>query len=826
MTRMLPRRLRAATAALCLALAATATAGPAAARPLTIEDRLHAAVIGDARIDPTERWAVIEHGRPYAAASRFDFDLAQGIFNTELRLLDLHRPGPAEPLFPAEPGAGYAAGPFSPDGRRLAVFRLTHDSWTLGLADPAGRTVRWFDVTPDFSWQGRSVAWTSPTELVVITPPPGELPVFLRRQRSWRELPALWESTARGGANPGVWSSGAALQGAPDRPPGVLLRIDTATGQVRPLARGRFIDLEAAPGGRTLALLETGEDIRLKPDQSVRDEYGNTTQRRRLRLYHMVTGRLSTPCPGCDALEGLLAWSPRGDALMAYARQDGEPWPAGRLYRLPADGGRPRAYPGVGPALIGSPPIIFATWLGDAPAVYGRADAAAGRDDWLRLAEAGPKVLTGQLPPPSPQGVVAAGDGLLAVAGGRAWRLGSGAPKTVAPGEVEVLPLWSRSLNSRGGLSIAGRMALPVRRRAPSGDVLLDLADPARRQTPLPAEADLFAYAPRRGGALVRTLDGGGRQRLQWVSPGRPAVLVMQVNDHLLDVDPPELRVVRHPGPDGRPATSWLLLPKRSAGPPPPPLVVVPYLGWSMAQPPAIRLTGGYQDYFDPLFLAGHGYAVLCPSLPYPPGEDPTAGLGERVMTIVRAAAVQPDLAGAFDPERLGIVGQSFGGYTTLAIISQVDDFDAAVARNGPSSLITKWGEFSPGGRNIPGIDISSAWSSGWVETTQGKMKAPPWQVADRYVRASPVMQADRIHTPLMLVQGEFDSMHPAEAERMFSALFRQDKTARLVEYRGEGHIFGSPGVYRDYYARTFDWLDHHFRPGPPGPPSGTPRPR
>jgi dipeptidyl aminopeptidase/acylaminoacyl peptidase len=89
-------------------------------------------------------------------------------------------------------------------------------------------------------------------------------------------------------------------------------------------------------------------------------------------------------------------------------------------------------------------------------------------------------------------------------------------------------------------------------------------------------------------------------------------------------------------------------------------------------------------------------------------------------------------------------------------------------------------------------------------------------------VANSPLMQAGKITTPLLLVQGEFDSMSAAEAERMFSALYRQDKDAELVVYAGEGHVFASPGVIRDYFQRLFAWFDAALRPttGAPTPPA------
>lgn len=809
----LARRGLAALAAACALLAA-----PAHARPPTIDDVLQAGTIADTDIDPTERWAVIEHARPYASAPRFDFDLLQGLITTELRLLDLDRPGPAGLLFAPEPGAGYAAGPFSPDGRRLAVFRLTDDSWTLGIAEPAARTVRWFPVTPELSWEGRSLAWISPTELLVLTPPPGELPLYIRIQRNWRALPPRWETAALGGVSASVWGSGAALGARPRRAPGLLLKLDVLSGRVTALAEGRFIDLEAAPGGRHAALLEAGHDVRLKPDETVHGDMGVATFRKRLRLLSVADGRLSSPCPRCDLLQGVLAWSPAGDRLLAYAREDGAPWRDGRLLDIHAATGRV-ATPGAGrirPDLVRRPEIVSAAWLGGDPIVFGRpADApATARGDWWRLGPSEAVNLTADLPAVPRHSVLPRADRLLVAGPLGAWSVERhGRARRLDATPLEGLPVWTRALTSRAVHSLTGRAGLPVRRAGPGGDMLVDVGRDPAAGLPLPAGAELYAHAPRRRAALVRTLHGGGRQVLQWIAPGAPPVTVLTANAHLAEVDVPRALPVRHAGPDGRPLTSWLLLPGRADGAPPP-LVVFPYIGWTYPRPPQLRVSGTFRDRFEVLPLVGHGYAVLLPSLPYPTdGRAPAEGLADRILAVVEAAARHPDTAGTFDPDRLGLVGLSFGGYAALSVLTQTDRFAAAVATHGPSSLISKWGEFGPPGRTFPETEVPSAWSIGWTETLQGRMGAPPWAAADRYVRNSPVMQADRITTPLMLVQGEFDSMAPEEAERMFSALFRQDKDALLVVYHGEGHVFGSPATNRDYFARMFAWLDARLRP-------------
>jgi dipeptidyl aminopeptidase/acylaminoacyl peptidase len=214
------------------------------------------------------------------------------------------------------------------------------------------------------------------------------------------------------------------------------------------------------------------------------------------------------------------------------------------------------------------------------------------------------------------------------------------------------------------------------------------------------------------------------------------------------------------------------------------------------------------------VLLAAHGYAVLLPSLPKPrDGPGVTAGLADRVLAIVAAAAADPELRGRFDADRLGLWGMSFGGYSTLAIVTQTDRFRAAIAEASMSDLFSIWGAFSLVDRIDPRHGLSPFYTAGWVEDVQPSTGAPPWADPQRYLFDSPALHADRVTTPVMLIHGELDGFPTSQPEEMFSGLLRQNKDAVLAIYWGENHGISSPGNLRDLYARGFQWLDDHLRP-------------
>ncbi len=92
-------------------------------------------------------------------------------------------------------------------------------------------------------------------------------------------------------------------------------------------------------------------------------------------------------------------------------------------------------------------------------------------------------------------------------------------------------------------------------------------------------------------------------------------------------------------------------------------------------------------------------------------------------------------------------------------------------------------------------------------------MGGPPWQDAQRYVRNSPLFQAERVETPLLIIQGDMDYVPLQQGEQFFSALYRQGKRARFVRYWGEGHVFQSPANIRDMWEEVYGWFDEFLKP-------------
>jgi dipeptidyl aminopeptidase/acylaminoacyl peptidase len=162
---------------------------------------------------------------------------------------------------------------------------------------------------------------------------------------------------------------------------------------------------------------------------------------------------------------------------------------------------------------------------------------------------------------------------------------------------------------------------------------------------------------------------------------------------------------------------------------------------------------------------------------------------------------------GIADPNAIGVTGHSYGGYSTLALITQSTRFKAAVSSAGPANLLAMYGEMSADG---------GAFGIGWSETGQGLMGGTPWQFRDRYIENSPITYLDRVTTPLLIVQGGIDhTVPPWQSDAVFVGLRRLGKEVAYARYDGEDHWEGtwSPANATDYWKRVISWFDEHLKP-------------
>jgi dipeptidyl aminopeptidase/acylaminoacyl peptidase len=801
-------RLLSALAAVSLALCAS----PGLARPFTVEDLLATEGVDGGAFDPSGRWAVIARTAPWPSAPAFDQGGRTGLGLGRLDIIDLERPGQAEPLFPHEPGAGYMAGPFSPSGRQMLVFGLKDRAWRAGVADLAGRSVRWLSLAPELPVYGRVAAWRSDEELLLITRSDGRAPRQLRVGWSASaQLPGLWAAQAAGAqATATVRGSGRYLGPVAAGGGAQLVSLNLRTGHRALLAGGEILDFEPSPNGRHLALFAAAEPR--QPRTHERVYAGFPSHRRSLRILDFASGHVTEPCEGCDFHLRLLSWSPSGQELLVAERPPATP-DAARLLEIAAKSGAMRRLDLKGLELAATyngemTPLFAASWMGAEPIVYAR--KGDGRSDWFRLAGSGPVNLTAQLPhAPRRIDMISASHLGVALPTG-AWKVDrNGGARRIASNAEPVVPEGLREGSRFLVNPQPGGQPMIVRSPGPEGDRLVELSP--RRRIIGPADDGQRLLAVHGARALLAHRTPQGVTTIEVVEGSRPASgPALTLNAGLAGVTPARLMAVPHKGPQGQALNSWLYLPRPFPDGPKPALVVIPYPGEVNRDPPRSSLPGALRLPTNPQVLAGAGYAVLIPSLPFDRTlSEPMAGLADQILAVVDAAVA----SGEVDGERIALFGHSFGGYTAMAAATQTQRFKAIIAMAGISDLVSYWGITPLHHQADPAGSPLQAVMSGLAEQGHSYQGTPPWVDPGRYVRNSPIFAADKVSTPILFIHGDQDEVTPNQSEEMFSALYRQGKDAQLVSYWGEGHAVVSPANVRDLYARVLRFLAENLDP-------------
>ena len=213
-----------------------------------------------------------------------------------------------------------------------------------------------------------------------------------------------------------------------------------------------------------------------------------------------------------------------------------------------------------------------------------------------------------------------------------------------------------------------------------------------------------------------------------------------------------------------------------------------------------------YEQFFDNGFnenmnlITAQGWFGFRPSVRFEEGFP-----GEAWLKAVPNAINKIIERGLVDPEKVGVYGQSYGGYATNLLITQTDRFAAAANVSGKVNIISFLGD-SP---KITTRNYAAA------EVGQDRIGATLWEQPHKYIAHSAVMFADRIETPLLMLSGEGDWNVPATNQReMYYALRRLGKEVVWVHYTAGGHGAGRASTaadFSDHWQRMFDWFAEHF---------------
>ncbi|GAB2773785.1 prolyl oligopeptidase family serine peptidase [Rhabdobacter roseus] len=201
-------------------------------------------------------------------------------------------------------------------------------------------------------------------------------------------------------------------------------------------------------------------------------------------------------------------------------------------------------------------------------------------------------------------------------------------------------------------------------------------------------------------------------------------------------------------------------------------------------------------------YCVSNGYLVFVPDIVYgggTPGKNAYDCIVTGVLDLVRKGYV--------DQARIGIQGQSWGGYQTAYLITQTNLFRAAMAGAIVSNMTSAYG----------GIRWGTGMSRMFqYEKTQSRIGGTLWEKPMYYLENSPLFYADRVQTPLLMMHNDADGSVPwYQGIEFFTALRRLNKPAWMLVYNDEDHNLTKRPNMKDLSVRMYQFFDHYLKDAP-----------
>ena len=198
-------------------------------------------------------------------------------------------------------------------------------------------------------------------------------------------------------------------------------------------------------------------------------------------------------------------------------------------------------------------------------------------------------------------------------------------------------------------------------------------------------------------------------------------------------------------------------------------------------------------------FFVSRGYLVFVPDIWYKKGY-PGQGAYDYIVSGTKALIQK----GFVDSTKIGLQGQSWGGYQIAYLITKTNMFAAAWA-------------------GAPVVNMTSAyggirWGSGMnrqfqYEKTQSRIGATLWERPDLYLKNSPLFSLPKVTTPVVIMSNDADDAVPwYQGIEMFTAMKRLHKKAWLLVYNNEFHNLVERRNKKDIQIREQQFFDYYLK--------------
>jgi dipeptidyl aminopeptidase/acylaminoacyl peptidase len=201
-------------------------------------------------------------------------------------------------------------------------------------------------------------------------------------------------------------------------------------------------------------------------------------------------------------------------------------------------------------------------------------------------------------------------------------------------------------------------------------------------------------------------------------------------------------------------------------------------------------------------YCVSNGYLVFVPDIVYTTGQP-----GPNAYDCIVPGVLSLIDRGFVDRDRLGVQGQSWGGYQTAYLITRTNLFRAAEAGAPVANMTSAYG----------GI----RWETGIVrqfqyEKTQSRIGGTLWDRPMNYIENSPLFYANRVETPLMMTHNDADGAVPwYQGIEFYTALRRLNKPVWMLVYNGEGHNLTQRHNAKDLSVRLYQFFDYYLKDAP-----------
>jgi dienelactone hydrolase len=204
----------------------------------------------------------------------------------------------------------------------------------------------------------------------------------------------------------------------------------------------------------------------------------------------------------------------------------------------------------------------------------------------------------------------------------------------------------------------------------------------------------------------------------------------------------------------------------------------------------------------NPSYCVSNGYIVFIPDIRYRVGHP-----GKSAYECIIPGVKKLIASGFVDAARIGIQGQSWGGYQTAYLVTQTNMFRAAEAGAPVANMTSAYG----------GI----RWESGMnrmfqYEKSQSRIGATLWQKRELFIENSPIFFVDKVTTPLLIMSNDNDGAVPwYQGIELFTALRRLGKQSWMLVYNGEEHNLTLRKNCKDLSIRMMQFFDHFLKDAP-----------